>query len=1154
MAGTLTEDCEMGGRSSPVESMSNEERYPSGDSLAEWRSSEQVENGTPSTSPPYWDIDDEDDCGPKPSELFGRFTWKVENFAETNKRELRSNAFEVGGYKWYILIYPQGCDVCNHLSLFLCVANHDKLLPGWSHFAQFTIAVVNKDPKKSKYSDTLHRFWKKEHDWGWKKFMELSKVYDGFVVDNTLIIKAQVQVIREKAHRPFRCLDCQYRRELVRIYLSNVEQICRRFVEERRSKLGKLIEDKVRWSSFRAFWLGIDPSARRRMSRDKTDSILKVVVKHFFIEKEVTSTLVMDSLYSGLMALECQSKTKKVRAKLMDMQELPAPMVRVEKDMFVLADDVVMLLERAVSEPLPHQPLPSKDEKCSQNRTKDGSSSEELNKDSIERDERRLTELGRRTVEIFVLAHIFSSRIEVAYQEAVALKRQEELIREEEAAGLAESELKGKRAAEKEKRAKKKQSKQKRNSRKGKDKGRSEKSDAIVQEKIREESPDDRIMVDFHSNQAEPMTVKVGAPEEDESDGSENADVAVEVLQLDLDDRDSSPTNWETDVSEIHPAMEASGVERQNGQTGKGSSFMDDSSSTCSTDSVPSVVMNWPYKGNIIANNKVQTSPNRGKNQRSETNNRTGVTHAGSYLPSDGAIYSGRNVSGNFRATGDESDADVLSLKDRIQSPEKHVIEKEEVVFLQKKVNAKDQVEAVAPSKPLAESSSLPLSPVKKPPSILQQSKQTLESSSTTRAATTIAAAATSTTASGITIGTVANMAELVSSKEQMSSGRTQTEKSVFLASRSPPVSSTSISEAQKQATSSKSTTTSQVTAMSRPSSAPLIPAARPATPVVSTVEVMPLLSRSMSVAGRLGNDPSSSAPSYVPQSYRNAIMGKANVGASTSSFTHHSTSFSQGAAITQSASAFVSSASMLPRQTSAWKDQTSVRPGFTFGSVKPEALNNQHSWRDDYSRQEASSSNGRRFSSSTGSGIERLDMYGDLQTKQFTGEIPASFTSYQSQGMVGEEFPHLDIINDLLDEEQHNTAKSLHYNQHVFNRQYSLPGNLSKSDIGLVSGACRFDQDEPYYDEGLSRVYGSSIGPLHGLRDGNFPQVDLSAYANSQVDGILQNQWSYVRPDLSMLNLGNDVNGYSYQLGDYSNLTTALNGYSSMYRPANGP
>ncbi|KAJ6969110.1 hypothetical protein NC653_036925 [Populus alba x Populus x berolinensis] len=192
----------------------------------------------------------------------------------------------------------------------------------------------------------------------------------------------------------------------------------------------------------------------------------------------------MDSLYSGLKALEGQSKSKKGRAKLLDAEEMPAPIVRVEKDMFVLVDDVLLLLDRAAIEP-----LPPKDKKGPQNRTKDGSSgedcnkdsivdfimhtgldSEELemlavfpclmdgssgedcNKDSIERDERRLTELGRRTVEIFVLAHIFNHKIEVSYQEAVALKRQEELIREEEAAWLAESGQKAKRGAtEKEK-------------------------------------------------------------------------------------------------------------------------------------------------------------------------------------------------------------------------------------------------------------------------------------------------------------------------------------------------------------------------------------------------------------------------------------------------------------------------------------------------------------------------------------------------------------------------------------------------------------------------------------------------------------------------------------------------------------------------------
>jgi hypothetical protein len=29
------------------------------------------------------------------------------------------------------------------------------VVSGWSHFAQFTIAVINKDPKKSKYSGEL---------------------------------------------------------------------------------------------------------------------------------------------------------------------------------------------------------------------------------------------------------------------------------------------------------------------------------------------------------------------------------------------------------------------------------------------------------------------------------------------------------------------------------------------------------------------------------------------------------------------------------------------------------------------------------------------------------------------------------------------------------------------------------------------------------------------------------------------------------------------------------------------------------------------------------------------------------------------------------------------------------------------------------------
>ncbi|EPS62915.1 hypothetical protein M569_11872, partial [Genlisea aurea] len=417
----------------------------------------------------------------------------------------------------------------------------------------------------------------------WKKFMELSKVFDGFIDADTLIIKAQVQVIRERADRPFRCLDCQYRRELIRVYLSNVEQICRRFWEERQSILGKLIEDKARWSIFCAFWLSIDQSSRRHMSQEKTESILKVVVKQFFIEKEVTSTLVMDSLYSGLRALEAPLKGKSAKGKYLDAEESSVPIIRVEKDMFVLVGDVLSLLQRAAVEP-----LPPKDEKGPQNRMKDGSAGEEFNRDSIERVERRLTELGRRTIEIFILAHIFS-KIEVAYQEAVALKKQEELIREEEAAWLVENEHKLRRGSlDKEKKSKKKQQKQKRNNRKGKEKGRDEKICSIIQAEMDQDSFIDDKTKDSFTAPGEDAARKKSSAAEDVSDVS---DSAPERPPPDSEYRDASPVNWDTDTSEAQPLTEASssGISGLSSlRNGKSSSVLDDTASTSSSDSVPS--------------------------------------------------------------------------------------------------------------------------------------------------------------------------------------------------------------------------------------------------------------------------------------------------------------------------------------------------------------------------------------------------------------------------------------------------------------------------------------------------------------------------------------------------------------------------------------
>ena len=389
------------------------------------------------------DVDwtDEDATGLQPTDLYGKFTWKIENFSEISKRELRSNVFEVGSYKWYILVYPQGCDVHNHLSLFLCVADYDKLLPGWSHFAQFTIAVVNKDPKKSKYSDTLHRFCKKEHDWGWKKFMELSKVLDGFTVADTLVIKAQVQVIHEKPARPFRCLEPQYRRELVRVYLTNVEGICRRFLEERRDQLAKFQEDSDRWGDMREFLGTAQGKAQAQLASEKADVLLKGIVKRFFNEKEVTSTLVMDALCCGCQALDIGS-TKAEDAFKQFVKGRSVWLSASQNKCSIATDDLLSILERAASV-----------DSLDPDSETDGGDESFAGDDAVERDERRLADLGRRTVEMYVLSHLFTNRIEVAFAEAQAIKMQEALIAEEEEAERVAAEIDG---AKKSKKAKQK--------------------------------------------------------------------------------------------------------------------------------------------------------------------------------------------------------------------------------------------------------------------------------------------------------------------------------------------------------------------------------------------------------------------------------------------------------------------------------------------------------------------------------------------------------------------------------------------------------------------------------------------------------------------------------------------------------------------------
>ncbi|KAI8559585.1 hypothetical protein RHMOL_Rhmol04G0185800 [Rhododendron molle] len=58
-------------------------------------------------------------------------------------------------------------------------------------------------------------------------------------------------------------------------------------------------------------------------------------------------------LGAGLKALEGQTKSKNGRGKSKDAEDSLVPIVYIEEYMFILVDDVLLLVERAALEPLP---------------------------------------------------------------------------------------------------------------------------------------------------------------------------------------------------------------------------------------------------------------------------------------------------------------------------------------------------------------------------------------------------------------------------------------------------------------------------------------------------------------------------------------------------------------------------------------------------------------------------------------------------------------------------------------------------------------------------------------------------------------------------------------------------------------------------------
>ena len=294
-------------------------------------------------------------------------------------------------------------------------------------------------------------------------------------------------------------------------------------------------------------------------------------------------------------------------------------------------------------------------------------------------------------------------------------------------------------------------------------------------------------------------------------------------------------------------------------------------------------------------------------------------------------------------------------------------------------------------------------------------------------------------------------------------------------------------------------------TTITRPSSAPVIPAMRPAPIVVSSVQPTTSFPRSVSSAGRLGPDSSlHNQQTYTPQSYKHAIVG--NSPGSSSSFNHHPSS--HGVAPTT-----------LPSASYSQTPTSSYQSSFPF------------------------SQDGRFL------GGRSLNSVNMGMNNPYAPTVTSNSSRQQAQNLMTDEFPHLDIINDLLEDEN---CSNMVFNGSMFSSQ---PQMLDRQYSYHGGGAADFGISGELLSGGRSRSFGEE--GYHYM-----PHNGLSA-AGPYADGLIPTQWQMANVDLSLLGMRNnssnlgDTTAYhhnAYYGLDSSNpsFSSGINGYTE-FRPSNG-
>ncbi|ORX59773.1 cysteine proteinase [Hesseltinella vesiculosa] len=123
--------------------------------------------------------------------------WHIKEWSKLSQK-CHGPMFQVGGYYWRLLLYPQGNGIRDTVSLYLEIMT-DELPDDWAVCAQFCLSIANPTKPNHRFDNhTTHRFCAEEVDWGFTRFYDLKQLEKNhYLSHDQTVISVMLRTVKD---------------------------------------------------------------------------------------------------------------------------------------------------------------------------------------------------------------------------------------------------------------------------------------------------------------------------------------------------------------------------------------------------------------------------------------------------------------------------------------------------------------------------------------------------------------------------------------------------------------------------------------------------------------------------------------------------------------------------------------------------------------------------------------------------------------------------------------------------------------------------------------------------------------------------------------------------------------------------------------------